>query len=126
MAAPAGTFEYESRKRVPVSLVGSLGWKEDGKPSVTRVVCSDVLAANRLLKLRLEGVGDPVQVTAESMLVASRPRCAIATATGLPCSARVPPRYAKICDVCCRPSWLTFARRSSMTSEATPLAGMVN
>ena len=92
MAALAGTLEYESRKRVPVSLVGSFGWKEEGKPSVTRVVSSAVPAANRLLKLRVEGVGEPVQVTPESMLVASRPCCPIATSTGLPSSASDPPK----------------------------------
>jgi hypothetical protein len=89
---------------VPVSLVGSFGWKDAGKPSVTRVVCSAVPAANRLLKLMLEGVGEPVQVTAESMLVASRPCCAKATATGIVLQRQ---RAAEICvdgACCCRPS----------------------
>src|ERR1017187_9683248 len=126
MAAPVGMFEYESRKRVPVSLVASFGWKDAGKPSVTRVVSTAVLAANRLLKLRLEGVGEPVQVTAESRLVASRPCTAKATVTGLFSSASEPPRYAWMGICCCRPSWFTFARTSSITSETTPLAGNVN
>src|SRR5580692_11204453 len=104
MAAPAGTFEYESRKRVPVSLVEFLGWKEAGKPSVTRVVCSAVPAAKRLLKLMLEGVGEPVQVTAESRLVASRPCCATATGSGLFSSSREPPRYACMGFCCSKPS----------------------
>ena len=93
---------------------------------MTRVVCSAVPAAKRPLKLRLAGVGEPLQVAAESMLVASRPCRAKATVTGLFWIGSVPPRFAWIGVCGVRPSWFTSARRSSITTVTAPLAGKVN
>src|SRR6266568_1186588 len=115
--------------RVPVSENVSFGSNAVANPSVARVEKKMVPLAKRLVRLMVEGSGEPTQRTPVEENEVSRPGLVTATVNCELVVTRAEPslneRSAKIGSCGGGPNWLALARRFVIRSPTRPEAGTV-